>query len=67
MSTLEQIAAGFGVQPIAFAILVGMEDVDPRSELSPEQIAHVINTADDSDFFGTASGGRHRFRLRLGC
>lgn len=60
LSTLTQIAASYDVQPIELATLVGIADVDPHAELSPEQIAYVLNCADNSDFFGV-SRGRHRF------
>jgi len=62
VSTLTQIAASYEVQPIELAILVGIGDVDPHAELTPEQTALVLNRADGSDFFGPGGRGRHRFR-----
>jgi hypothetical protein len=62
MTTLAQIAASFGVQPIELSILVGLGKIDPDAELRPEQAAFVVNTVDCSDFFGSVPRGRHRFR-----
>ena len=63
MSTLAQIAASYGVQPIEFATLVGMSDLNPHTDLTSEQIAGIINAADGSDVFGgPETSGRHRFR-----
>lgn len=64
MATLARIAAGYGVQPMELATLVGLGDTDPDAELGAEQTARVINAADASDFFGVSVGGRHRFRVR---
>ena len=62
MSTLTQIAASYELLPIELAILVDMTDVDPNAELGPERTARVLNSADNSDFFGADRRGRHRFR-----
>jgi len=62
VSTLSQIAASYEVQPIELATLVGIGNVDPDAELSPEQTAFVLNSADNSDFFCASRRGRHRFR-----
>ena len=62
MSTLAKIAASYGIQPIELANLVGMSQVEIHAELTGEQLAFVVNSADGSDFFGRPAGGRHRFR-----
>ena len=62
MSTLAKIAASYGIAPGELANLVGMGQVEIHAELTGEQLAFVVNSADRSDFFGRPAGGRHRFR-----
>ena len=59
--TLAQIAAGYGVQPMEIATLVGMHSMDPHAALTDEQTASIIRVADGSDFFGDSQSGGHRF------
>ena len=61
LHTLAQIAAGYGVQPMELATVVGMHSIDPHAALTDEQTALIIRTADTSDFFGDSQPGRHRF------
>lgn len=62
MSTLAQIAASYGVQPLELAVAVGLTKFEPDAELGPQRTAFVVNAADASDFFGVSRPGRHRFR-----
>ena len=64
MSTLRQIAASYGLQPLELSFLVGMVNVDVDAEIRGEQTATIINFLDRTDHFGTSRPGRHELRLR---
>ena len=52
MSTLTQIAASYGVEPYQLAALVDMDKADPDAALTDEQVAFIVDVADNTDALG---------------
>ncbi len=59
MNTLAQIARSYGLRPRELSRFIGIEGVDPQSELNDGQIALVVRLIENSDNAG--SSGRHHF------
>lgn len=61
VSTLEQIAASYGVEYVDLARFVGIEGVDPTAELNEGQTSLVVQLIEAGLQPAGGGAGRHRF------
>jgi len=61
VSTLAQIAASYGVENIDLATVVGIDGVDPHTELTEGQTSLIVELIETSGLFPAGRSGRHRF------
>ncbi len=60
VTTLAGIADSFGVEPATLVAMVGMDDIAVDRPLTREQVAFILDAADNNPFTGPIRHGRHR-------